>query len=141
MIAILSVGDSITNLREGLELLSHYETKTLVKALNGIAGGGHSKGDSIESILKLCKTSTSIKSHFGGSKETLDEVALKRSVFLLRGIKSINIFLRHRVKNIVGSSAYRVNEDMSRLFSRMTYLYYPPQVNEDENGLVTSHEL
>lgn len=70
-----------------MELLTHYETKTLVKALNGIAGGGHSKGDSIESILKLCKTSTSIKSHFGGSKETLDEVALKRSVFLLRGIK------------------------------------------------------
>lgn len=48
---------------------------------------------------------------------------------------------RHSVKKFLRDSCLMVDGNYGRLFARMTYLYYPPQVNEDENGVILSHEL
>lgn len=73
----ISPGDSISDLKEALELLHHPEVKSLAKSLNGVTNGG-GKCDSIDSIMKLCKTSISIKSHFSGKMDPLDVVALRK---------------------------------------------------------------
>ena len=72
----MSSGDSISDLREALELLNRLEIQSLAKSLNAVTGSGNTKCDSIDSIIKLCRTSTSIKSHFSGKKDPLDVVAL-----------------------------------------------------------------
>lgn len=56
-------------------------------------------------------------------------------------LNQIHLSSRFSVKKMLGSTAFCIDDNSGRLFSRMCHLYYPPQVNEDENAVVLSQQL
>lgn len=63
-------------------------------------------------------------------------------ILQLNLVWTLNLILfRCSVKKVLGSTAFCIDENSGRLFSRMCYLYYPPQVNEDENSVMLSQQL
>ncbi|KAJ6642446.1 Fanconi-associated nuclease 1 [Pseudolycoriella hygida] len=114
----------IHNLEEILELLDLPELKTCAKSVNGInLSKATSKQSLISAIIKHAKSSRSIQNYFSRKSLSVEQTIL------------------NHVKKMLGSTAFCIDENCGRLFSRMCYLYYPPQVNEDENAVILSQQF
>ncbi|KAG4066300.1 hypothetical protein HA402_000524 [Bradysia odoriphaga] len=114
----------IDNLEEVLELLDPAELKACAKSINGVnLSKLTSKQSLTDAIKKHAKSSRSIQNFFSAKSSSVEQTIL------------------HYVKKMIGSTAFCIDENSGRLFSRMCYLYYPPQVNEDENAAILSQQL
>ncbi|KAI1301342.1 Fanconi-associated nuclease 1 [Halotydeus destructor] len=121
---LLLPGTVIDNLEEALNALELVELKMCSKTMKDIKPNQlANKTLLMEAITKHVTSNQSIASHFTGKHQSLKDVVLQQ------------------VKKVLGSTSYMINDETGQLFSRMQYLYYPPQVNEDENGQILSHEF
>ena len=120
--------DLLDNLKEILNMMDQGELKTLLFRLKVVdmkkAKTVATKPEMIQALTKHANSCTSVLKHFSSGK-----------------INPVQMAVIKEAKKILGSSAYRLANEAWELFSRLTYLYYPPQVNEDEQGQVLSYEF
>ena len=124
--------ESVDDLDEILDFMENHELKMLIKKLKTVNikynnNNYCNKRDMIKAILNHTTSINSVlkfQANFKQPKSNPVKAAVLREA-----------------KKIVNSNAVRLLNEPWELFSRMTYLYYPPQVNEDENGKVLSYEM
>lgn len=124
-IKVLESIDSCKDLDEILNCMENHELKRLIQKLKTVNLKNQSTNNRSAMIEALTKHATSFHSvikSFGNPKTNPVKAALVSEA-----------------KKIVGATAKRLHDEAWNLFSRAFYLFYPPQVNEDEQGQVISY--
>lgn len=124
---LIITSDAINNLDEILAIMELQQLRELVRGLKGINiknTGSASKPELLEAIIKHTTSHVSIVKFFGRPNST----GIRQSIL-------------KQAKKIVNSSQYRLLDKPWKFFSRAVFLYYPPQVNEDEHGKTLSYDF
>lgn len=125
---LLESSDSVNNLKEILNIMDNNELKLLLYRLNSVdlkkAKSMPTRPEMIQALIRHASRNTSVLKHFKSKAENPVEMAVLKEA-----------------KKILGASAYRLTNEAWELFARLIYLYFPPQVNEDEQGQVLSYEF